>query len=171
MRLFILLFMLISIGCRKQEKVSIERVDYTGIELRTDGYYYSLEETEIGLMVLFRNGVLFSYGKYGINQYSLSDLENDIIGSEIVNESIDNSEFGWGVFSIDNSDVFYEYYSTGAPISPVKTWAFEGVIIDDSTFQLQKFINNYTDEEIQIEEIYYFKQYSPKPDSTNSWVD
>ena len=46
----------------------------------------------------------------------------------------------------------------------------KGEIQNDSTFLITKSIRSKTGEEKELNEIYHFKQFSPKPDSTNVFV-
>jgi hypothetical protein len=78
----------------------------------------------------------------------------------------------WGVFLIENNSIRFEHWypSSGGPL---KAYVRSGTILNDTTFQITKSYRNKNGEKAEVtsrNEVYHFKQFSPKPDSTNKYV-
>ena len=165
-------------SCKKlfeDEELSMERVDYTGTELRTDGYYYyryqyydSREDSLYDCFlpwILYRNGVYF-YGS--VYDYSrMEEVEKKFEDGSFYDIQKDN-KYQWGVFQISDSVIDFEGWDTGETFSrpTVKRYA---KIVNDTTFCMcskrpQK------GENVKLGNGFHFKQFSPKPDSTNSFI-
>ena len=69
-------------------------------------------------------------------------------------------KYVYGLFQIEVSIIKIEKWvpSSGGP---TKAYLREGEILNDTTFYLMH---------REKKEIYHFKQYSPKPDSTNKYI-
>ncbi|MDR2586191.1 MAG: hypothetical protein LBC84_08250 [Prevotellaceae bacterium] len=142
------------------EKLTLQRRDYVGNELRTDGYYYShwasynsLFDNNTAIMFFYRNGVVLNALSYdGIN---LERIENEMV---LYYDIIQKYKSGWGVFIIDKDIIMCEQWSTSAG-GGLPVYRRNGRIENETTFTF----NN-------IHETWHFKQFSPKPDSTNSFI-
>ena len=161
----ILYLSILLIGCNKlfrDEKLTLQRTDYNGTEVRTDGYYYSYyvdnvtpPNESIVVFFLFRNGVILSAGAYERTNFDI--LEKSMLKRY---ESLINKKMGWGVFNVSGNKLEYEQWSTsvggGLPVFRNSYY-----ILNDTT------LRNYADM------IYHFKHFSPKPDSTaaNKWIN
>lgn len=175
--LSIILIMIVS-SCKKMfedEELSMERVDYTGTELRTDGYYYyryqyynSREDSLYDKFIpwfLYRNGV-WLYGC--VYDYSkMEEVEKKFEDGSFYDLCKDD-KLSWGVFQISDSVIEFEGWESGEYISrpTVKQYA---KIVNDTTFCMcskrpQK------GENVKLGDDFHFKQFSPKPDSTNSFI-
>jgi hypothetical protein len=158
--LIILALTLLLYGC-KDEELTLPKIPYTGNEIRTDGYYYSYyannstpPEEYIVTLFLYRNGVILSAGAY--DERNLNALERKMLERY---ESLQNEKIGWGVFIVKNNKIEYEQWSTSAGGGlPV----FRNFYNIENDTTLRGFTGN----------IYHFKQFSPKPDSTvaNKWI-
>jgi len=152
------------------DKLSLERQDYTGNQLRIDGYYYNLYDTlsaDIKYSYFFyRNGVVLS-GSAGSNFEELEETFN----SEGFTNNIKKNRSGWGLFKIYESEITIEEWVPMEP--PYHAYTRSGEIIDDTTFVITKSWRNKRKKETlkTINEVYHFKQFSPKPDSTNTFID
>ena len=165
-------------SCKKMfedEELSMERVDYTGTELRTDGYYYyryqyydSREDSLYDCFlpwILYRNGVYF-YGS--VYDYSrMEEVEKKFEDGSFYDIHKDR-KYNWGVFQISDSVIDFEGWDTGETFSrpTVKRYA---KIVNDTTFCMcskrpQK------GENVKLWDDFHFKQFSPKPDSTNRFI-
>ena len=141
---------------RKQDMLTIKRQNYMGNELRIDGFYYSKEkvrnEDHYTIYFFYRNGVLFQTAASGTLSEVILELNND-------NYDYKNEITSWGVFVINNNIITIEKWWPGngynAPV--VKTM---GIIKNDTTFSLER--SSYKD--------YFFTPFSPKPDSTNTFI-
>ena len=174
---YILFFSILLIGCSQlfpDEKFTIQRTDYNGSEIRTDGYYYeyatsydsSLPNRTI-CFFLFRNGVSVSMGSF-----ETVDLET--ADKEIVERYkwLNNYKSGWGVFAINGNKYVEESWSTsvggGLPVGRTI-----GIIENDTTILITKHINVKERKEFPQDYRCHFRQFSPKPDSTaaNKWIE
>ena len=152
------------LSCNKlfpDEKLSMQQEDYNGNEVRTDGYYYTYSKSynSSGLIAdfttvffLYRNGIILSAGAYEKTGFDI--LEEAMLRRY---ESIQNKKTGWGVFIVKNNKIEYEQWSTsvggGLPV-----FKNSYIIVNDTTLKRYNEI------------IYHFKQFSPKPDSTNVYI-
>ena len=165
-------------SCKKMfedEELSMERVDYTGTELRTDGYYYyryqyynSREDSLYDKFlpwILYRNGVYF-YGS--VYDYSrMEEVEKKFEDGSFYDIEKDN-KYQWGVFQISDSVIDFEGWDTGETFSrpTVKRYA---KIVNDTTFCMRS-KRPQKGENVKLGDDFHFKQFSPKPDSTNSFI-
>ena len=155
---------------KKDDTLAIGKRPYTGKQLRIDGYYYAIYQGEINMIyVLFQNGVIqtFSVNDYGMD---FSKVEKAFTNPDHVS-STKNSKYCWGDYAIDTNSIKIEQWQPSNGAFPVYT--NEGKILNDTTFTLTtlyRLVNGQKKYVTAINEIYYFKQYSPKPDSTNDFV-
>ncbi len=80
-------------------------------------------------------------------------------------------KYDWGVFQIDGTQIKYEKWV--ASEGPFSAFTYEGVILNDTTFVINKGyrmmdIDKKAPTEVNWE--YHFKEFSPKPDSTNRFI-
>jgi len=147
-------------GC-KDEKLTLQRVPYTGNEIRTDGYYYhhwasseSLSINKTATFFLYRNGIKLTAGSYG-------SIDLDIVEKEMLSryELLVKQKIGWGVFVITGNKVEYEEWTTSAG---------GGLPIYKNSYNIENDTTLMNPEG----KVYHFKQFSPKPDSTiaNKWI-
>ena len=152
----------------KDDILSLPKQPYTGNELRTDGYYYMTFKDGIFVRFLYRNGIMLDSG--GLKKTDIPYYEERIINGEFY-DHVKNVKFGWGVFVIQGNNIKYERWYPSAP--PYKVYVREGAIINDTTFiitKLYRMVNGEITEESDLNEIYHFKAFSPKPDSTNNFT-
>ena len=161
----------ITTGCKKgwrDDKLSLDRTDYNGSELRIDGYYYQEKDGEFySLYFFYKNGVLQDLGG-GYTPSELSELE-----SKIKNGTFDNAndvKYYWGVFQVDGSGIKFEkWYGE----RPYPAFVRDGYIVNDTTFvitQSYRMKRGKKKVERAKDETYHFKKFSPKPDSTNEFI-
>lgn len=171
--LLISMLMLFNSNCenlsfKKDDELSLKRVDYTGNQLRIDGYYYLINyndpQKNMGVFIFFRNGVLTYLGGGFL---SFNELENYIINKDFIDKKKDVKYF-WGVFQVKNDIIKFErwYPSEGAKEAYVR----EGKILNDTTFHITKSYRSNGTELSDENETYHFRKFSPKPDSTNVFV-
>lgn len=165
-------------SCKKlfeDEELSMERVDYTGTELRTDGYYYyryqyynSREDSLYDKFIpwfLYRNGVSL----YG-HVYDYSEMEE-------VEKKFEEGSFydiykdrktQWLVFQISDSVIDFEGWDTGGLFSKTTVKQYAKIINDTTFCRCSK--RPQKGENVKWGDDFHFKQFSPKPDSTNSFI-
>lgn len=168
---FYLGLLFLFIGCHKR-KLHLPLQDYLGNQLRIDGYYYSpsIENSDIidATYFLYRNGIIIN-GK-GFNEIDRIGWEQSWVNGNKL-ESISRYKYYYGVFIIEGSNIKIESWTN---INIPETYVVEGNILNDSTFHIT---SNYRLSKsgkkrglTELDEIYHFKQFSPKPDSTNSFI-
>ena len=150
-----------------EDKLTLQRVDYYGNELRIDGYFYNTvqnyEEEFLNIHFLYSNGIV-RYGGGGFS--SFEDVEDAIINSRIVDG---RSRTDWGVFQVSSNVIKFErWYPPSGGGAPA--YVREGTIINDKSFHITLSYRSNGTERREKDEVYHFRQFSPKPDSTNVFI-
>ncbi len=142
----------------KDDELTLKKESYYGDELRIDGYYHqnssNIEWTRI--FFFYHNGIILE-----------SYIENKTGNLEAVTNY---SKSRYGIFNIYSNNIKFEkwYPSSGGPLP---AYIRSGVIINDTTFIINKSIRPQTGEEKELDQTYHFRQFSPKPDSTNNFIN
>jgi|WetSurMetagenome_2_1015567.scaffolds.fasta_scaffold565402_1 hypothetical protein len=159
------LFLLSCKGSCLDDEFTIDQTNYSGDELRIDGYFYTGNGENTAVYILSQNGVIF----FGCSGYTQEKFEELFRGKKFV-ESQKNNPLVWGLYKILNDTISYEYnVSYGGPGSYV--YKVSGLIKNDTT--IHEFIrmrSNGTEKE-EVDCTYHFKHFSPKPDSTNNFFN
>ncbi len=148
------------------EKLTLQRKNYTGNELRTDGYYYTQFGDIYKIYFFYSNGILFSGGdvyKNNISEYEQRYKDGSFGLSK------KNNKLYWGLFQIKDNKVKVEkwYPSSGGGMP---AYLHSGEILNDTTFVITKSVHPKTGKEKELNEVYHFKQFDNKPDSTNNFI-
>lgn len=170
---FIILAMFALAGCGKlfkDDELTIIRQPYNGNELRTDGYYYYQwvnDTTHLNILFLYKNGIVLAIPN-ALSTEELPEWEESFRNGEFYNRYKDDKSF-WGVFSIEGNSIIYEKWGInqggGMPVGQ-----FKGPILSDTNFQIISFLEPKTGIVQEIDYLYHFKPFSPKPDSTNIFI-
>ncbi len=154
---------------KEEDFLTISKTSYTGNELKLNGCYYQKWDNNQkfgNVIFLYNNGVVFQKGGSG----ELKDLNNYL--SEIQENKFYYSKKGfWGLFIVEENKIICERW-VGTEAGYL-VYQEEGNIINDTTFmmtlssRINKGVKTNTH---KIERIYYFHEYSPKPDSTNNFI-
>jgi hypothetical protein len=172
--LFFIQAVLLTQSCEKMtckdDALTIARVDNNSGKLRLDGYYYgdiSGVNAEYPNIYLFYQNGIFS----NANSYSLSDAE---AGNVTLNfpELKYQHKGDWGVYKIDGNNIEIEYWVSRS-CGGVGLLYESGKILNDTTFKITYWrhsVEGRTKQEKNIEAIFKFKGYTPKPDSTNNFI-
>jgi hypothetical protein len=153
--------------CSDDPDLSLERKNYTGEELRIDGYYYyiNLDDSYIECRFLYRNGI---YLRYACRTIDLDVVDNTILNN--VN-SLGKEKISWGIFYIVDDNITCKNW-----ISPhegrLGTAVSEGYILNDTTFKIVKesYSGNAYPPDLR-EKLWHFRQFAHKPDSTNNFIN
>lgn len=170
---YLIAFSFFLLGCEKLFKddvLSIPQTSYQGNQLRIDGYYYkSNPNSSYVVYIFYRNGTILSAGSF-MNS-NLSDIETTLQDPSWISAK-DDYKFNYGRFLIDGDSIQFERWYPGSP--PLPAYVRVGNILNDTTFVVKEVYRmkngEKTEEESGRNEIYHFKQFSPKPDSTNQFV-
>lgn len=150
-------------SCRrcKDEELKLTKTQYTGSEIRIDGYYHSTYDSsnKIVVMVFFSNGTMCSKPT---SDTTLADIESHFIDGSFYN-SCKIRKWVWGLYRINNNSIEIEGWKIQQCSYPAVR--FNGVIENDSTITTGNYafrnLPDYT---------YHFKEFAPKPDSTNEFL-
>ncbi len=164
----IILFIFVS--CEKDlQELSLAKTPYTGDELRIDGYYYSniTSLNDLGIAIFYRDGFCIHVFTDIECQDTLSFIENEILLNESLISNFINTPSNIGVFKINSEAIEFETWEDGRDII---TFSNYGEILNDTTFLITKQVNNDSGKSYSEKMTYYFKQFSPKPDSTSIYI-
>ena len=150
----------------------LKKIPYTGNELRMDGYYYRYLDCEgnncIFAYCFYRNGIVLHMGGGALSLKEADEYVKQFMERDI-NSNYERSN--WGLFVVDNQTIKFELYY---PQEYFTKWTgiMEGVILNDTTFRITSFYDLSNDERYTVNDTFYFRQFSPKPDSTvaNKWI-
>jgi hypothetical protein len=92
------------LGFCKDEKLSLERTNYTGKEIKTNGFYYAeIDENDKGfyeLICLYKNGIVMIVGADYLSKEEMVDMVNLLDGT---NES--DIKYIWGIYKIEDCKI------------------------------------------------------------------
>lgn len=167
----VLLGLLLLSSCEKLvtwDEFALQKTLYDGSQLRTEGYYYQLDKDGKyhRLCCFYRNGILLGLG----GDFS-SEVEMDAyINREFISDhryaEIKNS---WGLFVVNDQTIKFEHYYPSDDINK-RSYIREGTILNDTTFHITVSYRSDGSERREKDELYHFRAFSPKPDSTNIFI-
>lgn len=170
---FILIVILTSTSCRKilncdeKERFTMAKNDYVGNELRINGYYYN---TKSYPELFYRNGITIN-GSLSDLISNLSIAESSMLTGDY-GSYIYNNEYRWGLFTIRNNKITREFKNRMSSISCKYPFTESGIIINDSTFVINSIYNNENDKKTEPTlDTFRFKEFTPKPDSINKFIN
>ena len=149
------------------EKLTLQRENYADNELSIDGYYYTYfgDNDITAIIFFFRNGVVRSGSSY--RRFFEDNKEEQMVSH--YNKFTPKSD--WGVFIVNDNTLQYERW-VGSSSSQPKVYLIRksGIILNDTTFHFTEEYWSERKETRQIDEVWHFKHFSPKPDSTNVYI-
>ena len=170
---FILILILTSNACRKilncdeRESFTMAKRNYEGNELRINGYYYNSKSYP---ELFYRNGITIN-GSLSDLISNISIVESLMLTGEY-GSYIYNNEYRWGLFSIRNNIITREFKNQMSSISCKYPFKESGIIINDSTFVMNSIYNYENDEKTETSnDTFRFKEFTPKPDSINKFIN
>jgi hypothetical protein len=169
-RFFTVISILLFTSCEKElYDLSLDKNPYRGDELRIDGYYYSnlTSAIDIGVAVFYRDGICINVFSHIEGSDTTNFIENEILLNESLISSFMNTPTHIGVFQINKESIEFETWEAGRDII---TFSNYGKIFNDTTFLITKQVNNDSGKSYSENLTYRFKQFSPKPDSTNNFI-
>ena len=171
----VVLVLLVGCTCKKitgeDDKLSIPKTPYTGKQLKVDGYYYRNNgENEYIIIFLYNDGIIIDAGG-GYKKSDVPIFESEFKTIDFYNR-IKQNKLCWGVFQVDGDKIAFErwYPSSGGP---THAYVRAGKILNDTTFQITESYRMQGGNKTSVsseDEVYHFKKFSPKPDSTNVFV-
>ncbi len=160
-------------GLCEDDELSLERVDYTGNQLRIDGYYFgdvnpNSTKPFANIYYFYENGVFFTSEAANLDQ-----AESGTIVVDIENTFGKKIKGAWGVFQINGSLIEIERWQSR--MSGCETSLYErGNILNDSTFVLTRREARENGKAVVVKDInsiFKFRPLPEKPDSSNSFIN
>lgn len=169
-KLIIMAVVFSSNSCDKEilldEKLTLEKESYTGNQLRIDGYYYTQFRDIHRIYFLYRDGTLFSGGD--VYENKLNEYEQKYQNGSFW-DAKKNNKLYWGLYNVDSDDIMIEKWHPSSG-GGMLVYLHSGEILNDTTFVITKSVRPKTGEEKDLNEVYHFREFSPKPDSTNNFL-
>ena len=150
----------------EDDKFALEKRPYLGTKLRFDGYYYEvLSNGNWYVLFLYRNGIVRVMFSFPPNE--LEEKEEQFRNKAWLESA--TGKIDWGVFQIDSNKIVYEIWcpSDGGGL-PVYTGY--GEIINGSTFHISRSQRVDGSDAKVRDELFHFRQFSPKPDSVTEFI-
>jgi len=149
--------------CKFEDKITISKTTNFTNKLMLNGYYYDTVKISgyVNIYLFYKNGIFNNQ-----NSYNYLEIENNNI--ELTVDTIDKGN--WGLYLIKEDSLEIQQWMPS--YSNCKRIVIEkGVIINDTCFKIDKWKFSDENEWKKDSSFFIFKQYSPKPDSTNSFFD
>lgn len=160
---------LIHISSCTGPQLTIDKQNYTSDQLRIDGYYYEkIDGKYYSLYFFYEDGTIIHAGD-GYTEQELTEQEKEMTTEEWIN-AVKTYGTSYGRFIVDDDSIAFErWYPSSGGFSPV--YLSSGKILNDTTFVITQSINSgrpngWRDKN----ETYHFREFSPKPDSTNPYT-
>jgi len=171
---YLIILALMICGC-KDEELRLHRIPYTGLELRTDGYYYRQTDNNIcDIIFLYRNGIIIHADWSWDKIKPIEEIEKEMIRRY---DELYKSQYEWGVFKVEDDKIEYEMFrSPGFILCGMAVYRSLGTIEKDTAFCIKQILSSRLCSEEgtylfkTLSDKYYFRPFSQKPDSTNSWI-
>lgn len=163
--------LIISISCCRgmftDEELTLQRKVYTGNELKIDGYYYYIvpESNRTVIWFFYRNGVVLHGGTY--MSVDFDEIETIMVERYSQLKKLKSS---WGVFLVDGDKIQLERWAEAPNGVSLATFRYSGNIINDTTIHITETYYSGRNETKQIDEVWHYKQFDNKPDSTNTFI-
>jgi hypothetical protein len=174
--LFLIAIIGLAVNCSNDkigndDELSIQRTPYTGNQLRINGYYYQKygDPEKLTVYFLYENGILL-YAGSGYEMSKMNEFENKFASNQFIEKRKD-VKFCWGLFNIDSTNIMFERWYPSE--RPYKAYIRAGEILNDTTFVITQSYRMKSGKKTEIRdrsETYQFKQFDPKPDSTNKFI-
>lgn len=171
-QIIIYFFLLCIISCDSHEKLILPKTQLK-TDFRTDGYYYNKNQGGYSTYFFYKNGIVYTYGS-GYKGTDLTELDNSLKELFRLYSNIKQARFDWGLYLIENNNIKLEKWVTTSA-STYPTNFFEGNLLSNDKFIFKKKTgtNDYVKKNksvTSISEDFNFRQFSPKPDSTNNFI-
>ncbi len=166
----ILIVVLFTFSCKdwfEDENFSLTREEYYGDEIRIDGYYYNYytQGSDLASITIFyRNGIVID----GIGGRSLIEFENSFSNGKFY-QGVSKMKDVWGIYQVENNRIMIETIVAMGGVNRI-AYTDYGEILNDTTIYFYKHKESYKNIFENMNDTLHFKQFSPKPDSTNVFI-
>jgi hypothetical protein len=154
------------------DKLTLTKEPYTGSQMKIEGYYYRKNAIYCtSVYFLYRDGTFIDAGCFSCKP---DEIENHVKNKDWTQwRRYEKSAIGYGVFQISGSQILIENWRPSSSWS-LPAYLYKGEILNDTTFvitQSQRSKPNALDNDFSAKhEIYRFRHFSSKPDSTNRFT-
>ncbi len=143
--------------------------------LKLNGYYVHKFTDQVSGVA--RSNAIFLYRNGGfLNTFSQSTW-SDVILQTFLKESFVNKVnlnrkdiTYWGVIQVSGSTITIELRNSSLGSRAERTFIEKGTIKNDSTFEMTVIYDRKGKKIETFKDVYQFKKFSPKPDSTNKYI-
>jgi hypothetical protein len=188
MKNLLIVFVLLLNGCISFEPLINKKEVYSGQNLKTNGYYYifkdkeegrTLNEKQYNTFFLYNDGIYYDANGLSSFSFNISRLDSlDLIVKKNITNlgKYEQLQYQWGVFNVRGSEIEIERWVTSSGGGAYPTRILKGEIINDRTIHFHTLVGAHPvntqskKKTIKIDETYHFRQFSPKPDSTNNFI-
>jgi len=149
------------------EDLTLAVEPYDGTELRMNGYYYYMQNNRImDTYIFYKNGILI-HGNYSENNdgNSICYMDSLFLSPRFLEGM---NKYNYGAFHITKDSIVIEKWMVLS--GPHYVLLVSGNILNDTTFVINRNENSYTGNVFQMEKLFHFHAFSPKPDSTNVFI-
>jgi len=162
--ILLILSMLFTQCCLEKDDVLPKAIPYTGNQLKMDGYYYQITYNNkiYSSFVMYNNGILIDISEL---ENTIEEMDESIRKNYVRDSWYKKNKYVWGVFFIEDDAIRINQLSQDYPHRGIVQ---KGIILNDTTFKITKFSSDGKVRE--KDEIYHFREFSPKPDSTNVYI-
>ena len=175
-------------GCTAFEPLIYKKEAYNGQNLKINGYYYIFKEKEEGRTLnstkyntffLYKNGIYYDSNGLSSFTFNISRLDSLdlLVKKNVINlGKYEQLQYQWGVFKVKGTEIEIERWVTSSGGGAYPTRIIKGEILNDSTIHFHTLVGSHPvnvgskKKTITIDETYHFRQFSPKPDSTNKFI-
>lgn len=150
------------------DELTLERQPFLGNELKTNGYYYYMNEGQIfDSYIFYKNGVII-HGKNSspyTNNDPIGFMDGLFLSDSLVN---DLSKFNYGIFQIQGDSIWIEKWIVFS--GNRRVLLLSGNILNDTSFVLTRSENTGNGNVFHMNKLFHFHALTPKPDSTNTFI-
>lgn len=172
MRHLLIIFSLLLIFscCRVAHELKLGKSAFAGNDFKLDGYYYSLEN-EGQLFFLYSDGVFidFSCKILQFDNEELSERRDSTINYYASLGNYKNTQYGWGVWKVEDDNLIIEKWLSGSG-GAYPVGRYVGNVINDTTINIA-FTYQLPPNGKEKMGKFRFRQFCPKPDSTNAFIE
>jgi hypothetical protein len=147
-----------------RQKMTMTRIDYSGTELQTAGFYYN---KNFGTFILYNYGIyLGGYSAVG-DVYNVQGLVNFWKNPRFL-AIYDKDPTNWGVYQIANGSIVIEKWFGRNAGEALPTAIIKGKILNDTTLVMTE--SNFPPQHKVKSDTFHFYPLLIKPDSTNQFI-
>ncbi len=176
MKKICVLLLVLGCGCYRYDpsqdgQLHLSRKPYTGNQLRLDGYYSGeyLSGEMVDNYFLYENGIIFYANSTEKN--NLDNHEKNFTDLNYIKVS-KQTKPRWGVFEVEGAIIRFSRWTFGEP--PVTAALWTGKVLSETSFVITEVYSSGHGKRVYPKDkqiVYNLRSFSPKPDSSNPFID